>query len=81
MIKLEKANKCRRCNSCNSGNNVYEVTVLNRLNQGMQIALCPDCLRELVSLSQMTLHSEGKERMVSSDEIEDSAEKPLDISN
>lgn len=71
MIQLEKADKYRRCNSCNSQNNVYEVTVLNRLNQGTRIALCPDCLSELVSLSQMVLHSEGKVQMVSIDEMEE----------
>lgn len=71
MIELKKAGKDRRCNSCNSQNNVYEVTVLNRLNQGARIALCSDCLSELVSLSRMALHSEGKVQMVSIDEIED----------
>lgn len=71
MIELEKAGKYRRCNSGNSEGNVYEVTVLNRLRQGSRIAVCSDCLSELVSLSQMTLHSEGKVQMVSIDEIEE----------
>ena len=71
MIELEKAKDDRRCNSCNSQNNVYEVTVLNRLHQGTRIALCSDCLSELVSLSRMTLHSEGKVQIVSTDEIEE----------
>ena len=81
MIKLEKAEKYRRCNSCNSEDTVYNMTVLNRLNQGTQIALCLDCLEELVSLGQMVLHLEGKVRMVSIDEIEDNTEKALDKSN
>lgn len=71
MIELKKANKYRRCNSCNSKNNIYNVTVLNCLNQGIQVPLCTDCLSELVSLSQMILHSEGKVQMVSIDEIEE----------
>ena len=81
MIKLEKAEKYRRCNSCNSEGMVYNVTVLNRLNQGTQIALCLGCLSELVSLGQMVNHLEGNARMVSIDEIEDNAEKALDKSN
>lgn len=71
MIKLERAEKYRRCNACNSEGTIYNVTILNYQNQGTQNALCLDCLSQLVSLSQMTLHSEGKVQMVSIDEMEE----------
>ena len=80
-IKLEKAEKYRRCNACHSEDTVYNVTVLDCWRQGVQITLCLDCLSKLVSLGQMVLHAEGKVQLFSIDEIEDSAENPLDISN
>ena len=70
MIKLEKAEKYRHCNSCNSEGTVYNVTVLNRLNQGTQIALCLDCLEEAVSMGKMVLNSKRNVKTVIIDEIE-----------
>lgn len=70
MIKLYKADKYRRCDSCNGNDNVYNFEVFNRCMQGIQIALCLNCLGEAVSMGKMVLDSEGNAKMVSIDEIE-----------
>ena len=70
MIKLYKSDKHIRCNACNSNDNVYNFEVFNCCMQGIQIALCLDCLEEAVSMGKMVLNSEGNVKMISIDEIE-----------
>lgn len=52
-ITLESADQYRRCNSCGSGNKVVEITAIMILpdrKQGMQLALCEECMQKLTLL-------------------------------
>jgi len=49
MIEIERGQSYRRCNVCYGKVDVYDITfVYNGTKQGSQIALCKDCVNDLI---------------------------------
>ena len=50
MITVEEAEKFRICNVCCNKKNLYNIIIrYEGTNQGMQITLCGNCVKDLIS--------------------------------
>lgn len=50
MITVEKAEKFRTCNVCHGNKNVYNIVFrYEGTNQGNQIVLCDNCIKDLIA--------------------------------